>query len=109
MVVVNAGAAVEVIVGGRTGNPRLHGYGRTVPMAMLNSRATDIAPCRFKSLTQAMDWNVLLGSGRNTTIYEAIYPETVAWSRNCQDLNRLPTSHPDLDRLLSEMSRSTAS
>ena len=41
------------------------------------------------------------------TIYEAIYPETVAWLKECSGFESVAKQWPslDLERLLSEMSR----
>ena len=104
----NAGAAVEVIVGGLElatlvfmdmeehpeGDVELKGdrY-RTMPLQIID---TGYGLERFC-------W----AAAGTPTIYEAIYPETVAWLKQLSGFESVANQWPslDLDRLLSEMSR----
>ena len=104
----NAGAAVEVIVGGLElatlvfmdmeehpdGDVELKGdcY-RTMPLQIID---TGYGLERFC-------W----AAAGTPTIYEAIYPETVAWLKELSGFESVANQWPslDLDRLLSEMSR----
>jgi len=104
----NAGAAVEVIVGGLElatlvfmdmeehpdGGVELKGdrY-RTMPLQIID---TGYGLERFC-------W----AAAGTPTIYEAIYPETVAWLKECSGFESVANQWPslDLERLLSEMSR----
>ena len=104
----NAGAAVEVIVGGLElatlvfmdmeehpdGSVELKGdrY-RTMPLQIID---TGYGLERFC-------W----AAAGTPTIYEAIYPETVAWLKECSGFENVAKQWPslDLERLLSEMSR----
>ena len=104
----NAGAAVEVIVGGLElatlvfmdmeehpdGTVELKGdrY-RTMPLQIID---TGYGLERFC-------W----AAAGTPTIYEAIYPETVAWLKQLSGFDSVAKQWPslDLDRLLSEMSR----
>ena len=104
----NAGAAVEVIVGGlelatlvfmdmeehSEGEIELKGdrY-RTMPLQIID---TGYGLERFC-------W----AAAGTPTIYEAIYPETVAWLKELSGFESVANQWPslDLDRLLSEMSR----
>ena len=104
----NAGAAVEVIVGGLElatlvfmdmeehpdGDVELKGdrY-RTMPLQIID---TGYGLERFC-------W----AAAGTPTIYEAIYPETVAWLKECSGFESVANQWPslDLERLLSEMSR----
>ena len=104
----NAGAAVEVIVGGLElatlvfmdmeehpeGEIELKGdrY-RTMPLQIID---TGYGLERFC-------W----AAAGTPTIYEAIYPETVAWLKELSGFESVANQWPslDLDRLLSEMSR----
>lgn len=104
----NAGAAVEVIVGGLElatlvfmdmeehpeGEVELKGdrY-RTMPLQIID---TGYGLERFC-------W----AAAGTPTIYEAIYPETVAWLKDLSGFTKIATQWPDLDleRLLGEMSR----
>lgn len=104
----NAGAAVEVIVGGLElatlvfmdmeehpeGDVELKGdrY-RTMPLQIID---TGYGLERFC-------W----AAAGTPTIYEAIYPETVAWLKELAGFDSVTKQWPslDLDRLLSEMSR----
>ncbi len=104
----NAGAAVEVIVGGLElatlvfmdmeehpdGEVELKGdrY-RTMPLQIID---TGYGLERFC-------W----AAAGTPTIYEAIYPETVAWLKQRSGFDNVANRWPslDLDRLLSEMSR----
>ena len=104
----NAGAAVEVIVGGLElatlvfmdmeehpdGSVELKGdrY-RTMPLQIID---TGYGLERFC-------W----AAAGTPTIYEAIYPETVAWLKECSGFESVANQWPslDLERLLSEMSR----
>ncbi len=104
----NAGAAVEVIVGGLElatlvfmdmeehpdGGVELKGdrY-RTMPLQIID---TGYGLERFC-------W----AAAGTPTIYEAIYPETVAWLKECSGFESVANQWPslDLESLLSEMSR----
>ena len=104
----NAGAAVEVIVGGLElatlvfmdmeehpdGTVELKGdHYRTMPLQIID---TGYGLERFC-------W----AAAGTPTIYEAIYPETVAWLKECSGFESVANQWPslDLERLLSEMSR----
>ena len=104
----NAGAAVEVIVGGLE-------LATLVFMDMEESPEGDVelkGDFYRKMPLQIIDTGYGLerfcwAAAGTPTIYEAIYPETVAWLKDLSDFNNVAQrwSDLDLDRLLGEMSR----
>ena len=57
----NAGAAVEVIVGGLSWRRSCSWTWKSTRTGMLLLKGTDTARCRFKSLTPATDWSDFVG------------------------------------------------
>ncbi|MAF93701.1 alanine--tRNA ligase, partial [Candidatus Woesearchaeota archaeon] len=104
----NAGAAVEVIVGGLE-------LATLVFMDMEEHPAGEIElkGDRYRTMPlQIIDTGYGLerfcwAAAGTPTIYEAIYPETVAWLKELSGFESVANQWPslDLDRLLSEMSR----
>ena len=104
----NAGAAVEVIVGGLE-------LATLVFMDMEEhpDGGVELKGDRYRKMPlQIIDTGYGLerfcwAAAGTPTIYEAIYPETVAWLKECSGFESVANQWPslDLERLLSEMSR----
>ena len=93
----NAGAAVEVIVGGLELATLVFMDMEEHPDGGVELKGDRYARCRFKSLTRVMDWSAFVGRSGTPTTGEAIYPETVAWLKECSGFESVANQWPSLD------------